>query len=212
MTADASDKENAASDTVRRRYNRNARFYDREQAMMERVASRWRRELWRRVPTGDVLEVGVGTGINIPLYPAGSKVTGIDIAENMLERARSRAAKLGVAVDLRQMDIQHLDFPDAHFECAIATFVFCSVPDPITGLQELRRVVKPGGALLLLDHVRSENRFAGKLMDFLNPVVVRVAGANINRRTVANVSAAGFELVNVETHLRGIIKVIEARA
>ena len=202
--------EELANESVRKRYNRNARFYDREQAMMERVAGRWRRELWDRVPSGTVLEVGVGTGLNMPLYPPGAEVTGIDIAENMLYRASTRAAKLGVRADLRQMDVQHLDFPDAHFDCAVATFVFCSVPDPVAGLREVRRVLKPDGALLLLEHVRSENRVVGKVMDFINPAAVRLAGANINRRTEANVRAAEFAWVGVESRLRGIVKLIEA--
>ncbi len=212
MTSTAADNAAAASDTVRRRYNRSARFYDREQAMMERVAGRWRRELWSRVRDGEVLEIGVGTGINMPLYPSGCRVAGIDIAENMLERARARAAKLGIAADLRQMDVQHLDFADARFDCVVATFVFCSVPDAVAGLQETRRVLKDGGTLLLLEHVRSENWLVGGMMDFLNPVVVRLAGANINRRTVENVHAAGFAEMAVATHMRGIVKLVEARA
>jgi ubiquinone/menaquinone biosynthesis C-methylase UbiE len=201
----------AASDTVRRRYNRSARFYDAEQAMMERVAGRWRREIWTRVQGGEVLEVGVGTGSNMRFYSAGSRVTAIDIAENMLKRATARATRLGVAVELSRMDAQHLDFADARFDCAVATFVFCSVPDPVAGLKEVRRVLKPGGTLFLLEHVRSENRFVGKLMDFVNPVAVRASGANINRRTVDNVRAAGFDTVAVSSHMCGIVKLIEAR-
>ncbi|MBA4180592.1 MAG: SAM-dependent methyltransferase [Anaerolinea sp.] len=200
-----------ASETVRRRYNRSARFYDTEQKMMERVAGRWRRELWSRVPGGEVLEVGVGTGANMPFYPAGAHITAIDIAENMLARAGARAAKLGLDVDLDRMDAEHLDFADGRFDSVVATFVFCSVPDPVAGLQEARRVLKPGGVLLLMEHVRSQNPLLGKLMDILNPVVVRVAGANINRHTVDNVRTAGFEEVSVSSHLRGIVKLIEAR-
>lgn len=212
MTATSADEATAASETVRRRYNRKARSYDRKQAMMERVAGRWRRELWSRARDGEVLEIGVGTGSNMPLYPGGCRITGIDIAEKMLERANARAAALGIVADLRRMDVQHLDFPDKHFDCAAATFVFCSVPDAIAGLAEVRRVLRPGGTLLLLEHVRSENRFVGRMMDLLNPVVVRLAGANVNRHTVENVYAAGFAEVRVSTHMRGIIKLIEARA
>lgn len=201
----------AASETVRRRYNRSARFYAREQAMMDRLAGRWRRKLWSRVGEGEVLEVGVGTGANMPFYPAGSDVTAIDIAENMLSRAEVRAAKLGVHVDLARMDVEHLDFADARFDFVVATFVFCSVPDPIAGLKEARRVLKPGGILLLLEHVRSENRIVGKLMDALNPVAVRATGANINRRTVDNVNAAGFAEAAATSRMRGIVRLIEAR-
>ncbi len=200
-----------ASDTVRRRYNRSARFYDAEQAMMDRVAVRWRREIWSRVPGGEVLEVGVGTGANMRFYPAGAHVTAIDIAENMLTRATARASKLGLSVDLSRMDAQHLDFADARFDTVVATFVFCSVPDPVAGLKEVRRVLKPGGTLFLLDHVRSDNGFVGKLMDCVNPVAVRISGANINRQTAGNVRAAGFESVAVSRHLRGIVQLIEAR-
>ncbi len=210
MTA-STNTPTVASETVRRRYNRSARFYDTEQAMMERVVGRWRRDLWSRVPGGEILEVGVGTGANMPFYPPGAHVTAVDIAENMLRRAGVRASKLGVDVDLARMDVEHLDFNDDHFDCVVATFVFCSVPDPIAGLQEVRRVLKPGGVLLLLEHVRSDNRLLGKLMDVLNPVVVRMAGANINRHTVDNVNAGGFAEVAFERHLRGIVRVIEAR-
>lgn len=197
------------SETVRRRYNRSARFYDTEQKMMERVAGRWRRELWSRVPGGEILEVGVGTGANMAFYPAGVNVTAIDIAENMLARAKVHAAKLGVDVTLGRMDVEHLDFPDGHFDCVLATFVFCSVPDPIAGLKEARRVLKAGGVLLLLEHVRSENIVLGKLMDVLNPVVVRMAGANINRHTVDNVRAAGFSSVAAASRMRGLVRLIE---
>lgn len=200
-----------ASETVRRRYNRGARFYDTEQKMMERVAAGWRRDLWSRVPGGDVLEMGVGTGANMPFYPAEVHVTGIDIAENMLARAEVRAAKLGADVDLRRMDAEHLDFPDGRFDVVVATFVFCSVPDPIAGLREARRALKPGGVLLLLEHVRSENPVLGKLMDILNPFVVRVAGANINRHTAENVSAAGFHDVTIARRMGGIVRLIEGR-
>lgn len=200
-----------ASETVRRRYNRSARFYDREQAMMERVAGRCRRDLWSRVPGGEVLEVGVGTGANMPYYPARVQVTAIDIAENMLARAKVRATKLGVDLELRQMDVEHLDFTDGRFDYVVASFVFCSVPDPVAGLREARRVLKPDGVLLLLEHVRSENVVVGKLMDVLNPVVVRVAGANINRHTVDNVRAAEFAEVAASSRMRGIVKLIEAR-
>jgi len=108
------------------------------------------------------------------------------------------------------MDAQALAFKDGRFDTVIATFVFCSVPDPVAGLRELRRVLRPDGQLLLLEHVRAEQPLVGALMDLLNPVATRMMGANINRRTVDNVRAAGFELTGVAKHA-GIIRLIEAK-
>lgn len=203
--------DDARTDTTRRRYNRHARFYDIEQGPMNRFTGRLRRALWRRVPDGPVLEVGVGTGLNIQYYPSGSTVTAIDISEKMLERARQRAAQLNAPVNLVQMDAQQLDFQDSSFEAAVATYAFCSVPDPFAGLREIRRVLKPDGRLFLLEHVRSGNAAAGKVMDLLNPLAVRVSGANINRRTVANVKRVGFEILEVTSRFFGIVKLIEAK-
>ena len=201
-----------AVEKVRKRYDRVAPFYDLEQALGERLFfGRLRQELWATVPEGArVLEVGVGTGINMSHYPRGARVSAIDVSGRMLERATARAVRLGVAVELSLMDAQHLTFDDASFDSVVATFVFCSVPDPVAGLREVRRVLRPGGQLLLLEHVRSENPAAGKLMDWLNPLVVRLSGANINRRTVENVRLAGFEDLRVSSHLFNLVKVVEA--
>lgn len=159
-----------------------------------------------------MLEVGVGTGKNIPYYPEGVDITAIDLTPGMLERAEARAQALGKAVNLNLGDVQRLEYPDQSYDSAVATCVFCSVPNPVLGLQEIRRVLKPSGNVLLLEHVRSENLIIGKIMDWLNPVVVRMMGANINRRPVENVRQSGLEVVHVEDlHSSGIIKRITAR-
>jgi ubiquinone/menaquinone biosynthesis C-methylase UbiE len=135
----------------------------------------------------------------------------MDLTPGMLERARKKAASLGHPVTLQMGDVQCLDYPDANFDQVTATFLFCSVPDPVKGLSELKRVVKPGGRMFLLEHVRSNQPAAGRLMDWLNPVVVRLRGANINRRTVQNVRAAGWFIEDVEELGLGIFKLITAR-
>ncbi len=198
--------------TTKLRYDRIAPFYDAMEWFTERsVFQKWRQHLWSRVPAGRVLEVGVGTGKNMPFYPPGAQVTAIDLSERMLALAHRRAKSLGLDVDLRHMDAQHLAFPDTSFDAVVATFVFCSVPDPVQGLRELRRVTRPGGDIWLLEHVRVDKPVIGSLMDALNPLVVRITGANINRRTVQNVQRAGLELVEVE-NLRGdLVKLIHAR-
>lgn len=214
MTTSTTDQgQDRSAATVRARYNRVARVYDLEQKLEEPlVFGRLRKALWAEAPsTGEILEIGVGTGINMRHYPPGARMTAIDISDRMLDKARSRAQRDHVPVDLALMDAQHLVFADGSFDAVIATCVFCSVPDPIAGLREALRVLKPGGVALMLDHVRSENAVVGKLMDLLNPLAVRVSGANINRRTVENVRAAGFADLNVSSHAFGMIKTIRAR-
>ncbi len=202
---------------IRARYARIAPLYDLMEILPEWRFRSWRRRFWRqmeeRVPHGGrALEVGVGTGKNIPYWPQGRMMSAVDLVPGMVVRARRRAGKLGWDASIEEGDAQALPFPDNSFDAAAATFVFCSVPDPVLGLRELARVVKAGGTVLLMEHVRSTDPLVGKLMDFFNPLVVRLMGPNINRDTVANVQAAGLEILKVEDlGLSGIFKFIEAR-
>ena len=158
----------------------------------ERRFAPWRAALWRRVRGQRVLEVGVGTGKNIPYYPEGLKVSAIDLSPRMLEEAKAQAACEGVDVELLEADAQALPFADSSFDVAVATFVFCSVPNPVLGLSELHRVLTPGGQLLLLEHVLSHKPLLRLPMRLLNPLTVRMSGANINRETVENVRRDRF--------------------
>ena len=181
------------------RYDRIAPIYDLMEALPEQQFRSWRERLWSQVPEGRILEVGVGTGKNLPHHPPGVQVVGIDISQRMLQRAQQRAEELGKTVELYQMDAQHLDFPDDSFDAAVATFVFCSVPDAVVGLRELGRVVKPGGQIFLLEHVRiNKPEVIGKVMDLLDPIVMRLMGPHINRRTEENVRRAGLEIDRTE--------------
>jgi ubiquinone/menaquinone biosynthesis C-methylase UbiE len=179
------------------RYNRIAPYYDVMEIISERTFSRWRRQLVARAK-GKVLEVGVGTGKNFPYYPEGSDVAGLDIADKMLLHARLRADKLGFPVHLMEGDVQSLPFPENSFDTAVATFVFCSVPDPVLGLKELGRVVRSGGKILLLEHVRIDRPVIGFIMDIMNPLFLHFIGPNINRRTVENVGKAGLCIEKIE--------------
>jgi SAM-dependent methyltransferase len=128
----------------------------------------------------------------------------------MLSRARAKAVRLGKDTALLEMDAQALSFPDAAFDTVAATYVFCSVPEPLLGLGEARRVLKTGGKLVLLEHVRGPG-LLGHIMDWLNPLAVLLSGGSINRDTVANVKRAGFEVETVHSYLWGLVRLIVAR-
>lgn len=199
---------------TRARYQRLALLYDWIEWLPEKQYRLWRKKLWSLVGGQRILEVGVGTGRNIPYWPAAShaRVTAIDLTPGMLAVAHRQANRLHLDADLRLGDVQALDFEDASFDTAVATCVFCSVPDPLLGLSELARVVRPGGQVLLLEHVRPDGRVLGALVDCLNPVLVRVLGANMNRRTVETVRQSALITTNV-TALGpgGMFRLIEAR-
>jgi ubiquinone/menaquinone biosynthesis C-methylase UbiE len=199
------------SNTVRKRFDRIAWIYDFMESPMEILSvSAWRSELLSNV-RGKVLEVGVGTGKNLPYYPEGIELTGIDISLKMLERAKQRADTLKIKAELLLMDIEKMTFPDRYFDTIVSTFVFCSVPDPIQGLREVKRVLKDDGVALFLEHVRSENWFLGKMMDIFNPMVRSLIGPNINRSTVENIRKAGLNIISVENMGRSkIMKRIKA--
>jgi SAM-dependent methyltransferase len=149
--------------------------------------------------------------MNMAYYPPDAAVVAVDPSPSFLTSAANRARKKGKPVELGLMDVRRLAFADDSFDCAATSFVFCSVPDPIAGLTEVRRVLKPGGRFILLEHVRLGNRLLGRLMDILNPPWLRLSGDNINRDTVANVQRAGFQVVAVDGFLAGLVKLIEAR-
>ena len=205
------DSRKRATDIIRRRYNRIAFLYDLIELPMERLRfASWRRQLRDRISGPRALEVGVGTGRNLPYYPEDVTVTAIDISPRMLARARAEARRRSMQIDFQEMDVQRLALPAHSFDTLFATFVFCSVPDPISGLAELRRVCRPGGRLLLLEHMRPGNFWLGLLFDALNPLMVRMTGANINRRTMENIEKAGWKIEVAEPLSGDVVWWIEA--
>ncbi|MCJ7714065.1 class I SAM-dependent methyltransferase [Candidatus Bathyarchaeota archaeon] len=195
----------------KKRYNRLAPFYDQFESPMELFNySRWRANLRQYIPSkGTILEVGVGTGKNLPFYNKHLKIVAVDVSEKMLQRAKNKKSRADI--NLIQMDIEELGFLDEVFDAAISTYVFCSVEDPIRGLRQIKRVLKKDGVVVFLEHMRSEKELMGRVMDVLNPIVARNFGPNINRRTIRNIQRAGFKILKEEYLLSTVFRLIVAK-
>lgn len=191
--------DNSRPDAPRVHHPRFAAYYERQSqgSSERRFFEPLRRELIEQAH-GLVLEVGAGTGLNFSLYlPAQvTQVEAVEPDSTMLSYARNRLPLARVPLRLTQASAEALPFADDSFDCAVATLVFCSVSDPAHGLQEIRRVLKPGGTLLLLEHVRAQGRLAARLQDLLVPLTTRVAGnCHWNRATGLAIRAAGFQIL-----------------
>lgn len=198
---------------TRKRYNTVSSIYDLMEWPVEQLwYKKWRRELWQQIHGPTVLEIGVGTGKNIPYYPEEFELTGIDLSPGMLKQARELLPDHAKdRITLHEMDAQDMVFPDDHFDNVVATFVFCSVPDPVVGLQEALRVTKPGGKLCLLEHMRVEQPFLASVMEKLDAPIHYLSGVHITRHTVANVEKAGWEIEQVQDlTAKGIFKRVDA--
>jgi phosphatidylethanolamine/phosphatidyl-N-methylethanolamine N-methyltransferase len=200
------------STIIKQRYDRIAPFFDLLEAPMEGLFFKpWRERLWVKATGHHILEVGVGTGKNFAYYPKDARITAIDLSPNMLKLAEQAKNNNNIQVDLALMDVQSLPYADNSFDTVIGSFVFCSVPLPLKGLKELYRVCKPGGQVLLLEHVISSKPLLAWVMNMLNPIVVKLLGANINRNTVKNVKACAFSTVRIDERCGDILKLIEAK-
>ena len=200
------------SAAIKKKYDRLAPYFEGLEAVMEGLFFKnWRKKLWEKVDGYHILEVGVGTGKNFDYYPVDARITAIDFSREMLKQAARKKDRKQTTVEINLMDVQSIDFADNSFDTVIGSFVFCSVPLPLKGLKELYRVCKPGGQVLLLEHVLSSKPLIAKVMNFINPVIVALVGANINRNTVKNIKACGFASVRVDDRSSDIIKLIEAR-
>ena len=178
-------------------YDRNAAVYDKVLLPVQKTLSKWRRRLLKDAH-GKTLEIGIGTGKSLSDYPKGVLITGIDSSENMLKYARKRADGYNNIEKLLIMDAENLTFPDNTFDTVVSSCVFCSVLNPVKALSEIKRVCKSTGTVYLLEHVRSQNKVIGKVMDVLNPISFALYGDNINRRTYDNLIEAGFEASQIE--------------
>ncbi len=192
MRQDAQPPVDAETGRVRGIYDAMAPRYDRMIAVAERLLFGDGRQWACAQATGQVLEVAVGTGRNLARYPADVHLTGVELSPNMLAQAQARAETLHRVVDLRLGDAQHLSFPDASFDTVVATLTLCSIPDDRAAVAEMARVLRPGGRLVLLDHVASPARPVRTVQRLLDPLLVRFEGDHLLREPDAAVRAAGL--------------------
>ena len=196
-----------------KRYERIAPLYDLLDLPFELRRYRKIRPMLFRGLTGRILDAGVGTGRNIPFYPSGAEVIGIDFSAAMLSRAERRRRSLGATVKLYQMDVTRLGFPDRSFDAAVATFLFCVLPDDlqVPALREIGRVVKPQGKIRILEYVRPRGALRRAITQIWEPWVAWAYGASFDRRTEERVPEAGLELVKSSFVVADLIKLIEIR-
>jgi ubiquinone/menaquinone biosynthesis C-methylase UbiE len=185
--------------------------YDREMQFMERMLFGDSREWACSQASGEVLEVAVGTGLNLPAYPSGIQLTGIDLSEPMLAVARTRAAELGRDVELQQGDAHALAFADATFDTVVCTFGLCAIPKIETALDEMTRVLRPGGKLILVDHVESSSRIARGIQRALEVITVPMASEHFLRRPLNNVKRRAYQIERAERFKLGLVERVVAR-
>jgi ubiquinone/menaquinone biosynthesis C-methylase UbiE len=200
----------AETERVRRIWEKDAPRYDRHIWFWEKLLFEDGREWVSSRAQGDVLEVAIGTGRNLPFHPEGVRLTGVDVSPAMLKIARRRARELGLKVDLREADAQVLPFPDASFDTVVCTLSLCNIPDDRKAVAEMKRVLRPGGRLLLLDHVRSSSRLGRVLQRALEVVTVRLEGDHLLRRPLEHVRAEGFRIDERERYKLGIVERLAA--
>ena len=196
------------------RYQRIAWLYDLLDLPFEHVRYRKIRPMIFAGLSGRILDAGVGTGRNFPCYPPGSEVVGIDLSPAMLARAERRRRAAAAKIELRPMDVTQLEFPDRSFDAAVATFLFCTLPDQlqVAGMRELGRVVKPGGIIRCLEYTRPSRGLRRLLTRVWEPWVAWAYGAGFDRQTEKHVPQAGLQLFESRFVSDELIKLLGARA
>lgn len=200
----------AATARQKRVWDLAAPGYDKQIALFEKFWFAGGREWLGARARGQVLEVAIGTGRNLPRYPAGVTIAGIELSPAMLALARQRAADLGRDVDLSEGDAEHLPFGDASFDTVVCALSLCTIPSPAAAVAEMRRVLRPGGRLLLLDHTGSTWPPVYAAQWLLERVTIRAAGEHFTRRQLPLVKAAGFQIVENERLMAGTVERIHA--
>jgi len=199
-----------ATERIRRFYDLSAPLYDPWIAVVERLLIGDGRAWLGSRARGEVLEVGVGTGRNLGFFPPVAQLTGVDVSPVMLRHARRRAASLGRAVDLQVADAERLPFPDERFDTVVFSLALCSIPDDGRALREANRVLRHGGRLLLLEHVRSPVGTVRAIQRVLDVVTSRLLCDHLVREPLDRLAAAGFRVEELHRSRLGIVERVRA--
>jgi ubiquinone/menaquinone biosynthesis C-methylase UbiE len=198
------------ADRQKRVWDKSAPSYDRQIAFFEKIQFGGGREWLCERAHGRVLEVAVGTGRDLPYYPADATLTAIELSPAMLAIARRRAADLGRDVDFHEGDAEHLPFADASFDTVLCALSLCTIPSPAAAISEMKRVLVPGGRLLLLDHIGSTWPPVYAAQWLVERLTIRAAGEHFTRRQLPLVRAAGFQVAETERLKAGTVERIHA--
>lgn len=206
-----SERNKHETERVRGIQDKEAPRYDRQMDLFDRVLFAGGRQWACSRAQGRVLEIALGTGRNLHHHRDDVQLTGIELSPEMLAIAKRRAAELGRDADLRVGDAQALDFPDASFDTVLCTLALCTIPDDRAAVAEARRVLRPGGRLLLLEHVRSPLLAVRLVQRLIDPLSVRFAADHLSREPLEHLRAEGFEVEELERSKLGIVERVAAR-
>jgi ubiquinone/menaquinone biosynthesis C-methylase UbiE len=199
------------TDRIRRIFDKQAPKYDRSMARFERVFFGGTREWACSQAEGEVLEIAAGTARNIDHYPPGVRVTGIELSPEMAALGHQRAEDAGREIDLRVGDAEDLDFPDEAFDTVVCTYGLCTIPDDRAAVREAKRVLRPGGHMILAEHVRSPNRLVRTIQRLVDPLAHRFGGDHLLREPLEPLEREGFEIERVERSKAGFVELVAAR-
>jgi ubiquinone/menaquinone biosynthesis C-methylase UbiE len=196
-----------ALDHIRHIYRDYAPKYDDTMRLAERLMLKALRSALLRKARGQVLEVAIGTGVNLQYYPPDCQITGMDLVPEMLAHARTRSMPFQQVIG----DVNHIPYPDHSFDTVVATLSACTFPDPIAALREIARVCRPEGRVLMLEHVRGNNPLVGRFLDRITPYTIALIGCHPNRDTAANLRIAGLHITALTATCGGLLLQIEAQ-
>jgi ubiquinone/menaquinone biosynthesis C-methylase UbiE len=200
------------TERIRRIYDDRAATYDRSVGRAERIMLGPLRREFGALLRGETLEVGVGSGLNLPYYSGEvTRAVGVDLSTEMLTLARRRAREAGLAIELVQADAEELPFPDASFDSAAVSLALCTIPNPERALRELARVCRSDGRIVMLEHVLSPVRLVAMAERLLSPLQERAMGCHLDRETIDVARGLGFEVLEEQRRLFGVFRLVVAR-